>query len=537
MPRSPRQELLSIQKKLWRRNRQIIEDSVLVKESAFDSYEAAYRRSVKDYVRVSDQDEMVEAVHKSDIIYVGDYHTCNQSQRSFLRILKATIKTDANIVVGLELLHTRHQQTIDDFLAGKISEANFLKKIKLQEHWVFDLWENFKPIFDFCKYHGIKMYAIDTAPVGSDVRKRDKATALLIGDIIETHPSDRTFIFIGDLHIAPKHLPKEVKDELKKRGIKKRVLTLYQNSESIYWRLAEDGAEDFIEVVRLKGGDFCRMHTPPVVAQRSYLNWLEHEEGEIDYADAKASFLEIVDRICEFLNLKLGPMRDEVEVFTSGDLSFLKHLKTKGDFSSKEISIIKRQILESESYYIAKARVVYLANLSINHAAEEASHFIKSVCSGIEEPRAIIDAFYANILHEALGFFGSKLINNKRKCFHERDFENLLDYFESVKVRADRRLERETAIFVLEYKRLERDGRHLIKTDIFRTRLDLFISITHSLGYMLGDRLYYGLMGRFISKEEVRELFVDPWHEDGEPLAAYMKLTRQLKKVRIPKRM
>jgi Haem-binding uptake, Tiki superfamily, ChaN len=537
MPLSPRAELLAIQKRLWRWNRELIEHSILVKEPGFDAYERAYRRAVRSFARVSDQEEMLGAILDTEIISVGDYHTCNQSQRSFLRILKAVVRKDRNFMIGMELLHKRHQRTLDLYLAGRITEETFLKRIRLQEHWVFDLWENFKPIFDFCRYHGIPVFAIDAAPEGSDVRARDAAAARLMARLCARYPARRLFIFIGDLHIAPPHLPRDLARELAALGLSRRHLALYQNSEPIYWELAEEGLDDSVEVVRLQSGDFCRMHTPPVVCQRSYLNWLEHEEGEIDYADAKASFLEVVDRICEFLGIGLGHERDEVELFTCGDLSFLRRLREREDFSRREIETIKRQILASESYYIAKAKVVYLANLSINHAAEEAAHFVKSACSGEEEARSVVDAFYANILHEALGFFGSKIINQKRKCYHEKNFAELLAYFQTVRVPKERRLEYETAVLVSEYLKLERRGTPLARTEIFKSRMDLFLAVTHALGYMLGDRLYYGLLGGAIDKGRIRELFCDPWPEEGEPLEVYFGLSSRLKKVKIPKRM
>ncbi len=532
-----RAELLAIQKKLWRWNKELIEHSILVKEPGFDRYEREYERWVKRYERVSDQEEMIEAVLAADIVYVGDYHTCHQSQRSFLRLLKAVVKRDSNFLLALELVHKRHQKVLDRFLAGRMSESTFLKKIKLQEHWVFDLWGNFKPLFDFCRYHAVPIVAIDAARMGADVRTRDAASAKRIAQVAKRHPDRRIFVFIGDLHVSPKHLPCDVDRELKTAGVERRSLILAQNSEAIYWTLAEEGIDDEVEVVLLPDGNFCRMHTPPVISQRSYLNWLEHEEGEIDYDDAKSSFLELVDRICGFLDIPLGPERDEVEVFTCGDLSFLKQLKERGHFSKRELQTIKQQILASESYYIAKTKMVYLANLSINHAAEEASHFVKNLCSGEEEPREVVDAFYANALHEALGFFGSKLVNHKRKCFHERDFQNLLAYFQTVRVPKDRMLEYETAHLITEYKRLERRGQPLEQTEIFRSRMDLFLSITHALGYMLGDRLYYGMVKGRIARRRIRQLYLDPWLEEGEPVAVYLDLVRRLKGVRIPKRM
>jgi len=537
MPPSARQELLTIQKKLWKRNRALIDASILVKEPGFDRYEANYRRAVRSYQERSDQKEMVRAVLKADIIYVGDYHTCNQSQRSFLRILKAVSKKTKNFSVGLELIHKRHQDLLTKYMNGKISRETFLKRIKLKEHWIYDLWDNFKPLFDFCEYHHIPMHAIEAAPPNSSLLKRDEATAKLLAKIVQDNPEKKLFVFIGDLHIAPQHLPHFVSRELKKKKIKAKTLTLFENSEPIYWKLAEKGLDDATEVVRINEGSFCRMHTPPLVCQRSYLNWLEHEEGEIDYADARHEFLELVDRICEFLRMDLGKEREHVEIFTSGDLSFIKRLREDKRFTKKELNHIKQQILASESYYIAKAKFVYLSNLSVNHAAEEASHFIKHSLSGTEEPRDLVDAFYANILHEALGFFGSKLINHKRKCNHLSRFKALVSFLEADGVPADRELEYEMACLVVEYKRFEKKKKPLQCAEVFRAHMDLFVAVTHALGYMLGDFMYYGLMSRKISRKAVRELFEDPWREEGRPFEVYMDLIKKLKDVKIPKRM
>lgn len=537
MASSPRIELLAIQKKLFRRNKELIDLSIEVKEPGFERYEVNYERGLRDYIRVSTQEEMIEAVLGADIIYVGDYHTCNQSQRSFLRILKAVVPKNPKFVVGLELIHKKHQQIIDNFLSARFSEKTFIKKIGLKEHWVFDLWENFKPLFDFSRYHETPIYGIDAAREGATLHERDAATALVIADIVNKHPDCRVFVFIGDLHLAPQHLPGKIRKILAERGIKKKELILYENSDSIYWQLAQKGLDDKVEVVRLPGGNFCRMHTPPIVCQQSYLNWLEHEEGEIDYADAKASFLELLTRMAQFLRIRLKSNYDDVEVFTCGDLSFLKRLKESKQFTKKEIDIIKKQILSSESYYIAKTKFVYLANLSLNHAAEEASHYLKHLCAGLEEPRELVDAFYSNILHETLGFFGSKLINHKRKCYHEKDFKDLLTYFKTVRVPVDRRIEEETSNLILEYKEFERKGNPLQYDAVFGLKMDLFLSVTHALGYMLGDRLYYGMMERRITRPYIRKLFYNPWHREGEPFSVYMDLVRRLKPVKIPKRM
>lgn len=537
MPLSPREELLQIQKSLFRRNQRLINESILIKEADFNRYEAAYKRFVRAYRSIATIEEMMQACRSADIIYVGDYHTCNQSQRSFLRILKEVVKREKNFMIGMELLPQRHQKILDTFLKGKMSEATFLKKVGLKKHWVFDLWENFKPIFDFAKYYDLSIYGIDASARGATIRARDKSAAELLGGLLAAHPGKKIFVFIGDLHIAPPHLPQEVEKVLRRLGLSKKSLTLYQNSESIYWRLAAAGLEHDTEVVRIDEKSFCRVHTPPVILQRSYLNWLEHDEGEIDYADPKHSFMELADRITHFLKIDIGKEKEKVEVYTSGDLSFLAHLRKSRRFSTDEIASIKRQIIASESYYIPKLHIVYLSNLSINHAAEEASHFIKHICSGAERPRELFDAFYANILHEALGFFGSKIINHKRKCYHEKDFLKRVQYLEKTPGPHKRQLEYETALLVYQAKILERRGFAASDMEIFKKREDLFFAVTHALGYILGDKLYYALLDGLITKPELRRLYYDPWKGHGRPFQNYWNLLMKTRETRIPARM
>ncbi|MBI2975140.1 MAG: ChaN family lipoprotein [Deltaproteobacteria bacterium] len=303
---SPREELLKIQKSLWKRNNEIINNSIIVKEADFMKYERKYKSAVANYERVATHDEMLSAINEARLVYVGDYHTCNQSQRSFLRILKAVIPQNQKAVLGLELIHKRHQPLLDDFTAGNIDEKVFLKKIGLRQHWVFDLWANFKPLFDIAKSYNLPVAGIDAAGVKAGLRERDEATAERIVELLGKYPEHKLFVMIGDLHLA--HLPEIVRsmsagDELKD-------VILYQNSDAIYWKLAEQDLEHRVEVVKMSENEFCRMHTPPIVCQQSYINWLEHEEGEIDFSDSRTSFLELVDHISKFLEIDLGEERE-----------------------------------------------------------------------------------------------------------------------------------------------------------------------------------------------------------------------------------
>ncbi len=534
---SPREELLQLQKQIYRHNREIISQSVIPEDKGFSNYERRYFRAVSSFKKVVTPDQMMEEALKADIIYVGDYHTLNQSQRSFLRFLRDFVKRTRNFAIGVEVISAEHQKYLDSYMMGKVSDRSFLKRIGFREHWFFDLWENFRPIFDFARYHHIPVYGIEgTYSEGRTLEQRDQETARLIFEKFQINPLTKFIAFVGDLHTAPKHLPREVERLFRISKIPLRTVTLYQNSDAIYWKLAGKELEHQATVVQISDNEFCRMHTPPIICQQSFLNWLEHEEGMLDYADAKETFLDYLDRITQFLGIKLGREKEEVEVFTCGDLSFLKRLRESKAFSPTEIREIKRQILRSESYYIPKKKFVYLADVSVNHAAEEAAHMVRHMAAGDEFPRPMQDAFYANILHEAIGFFGSKIINHRRKCFRSPDYLKLLLYLkQSHRVNA-RDLEYSTAVLFLEHEAKSRKGEPFHTNKIGPLSTDLFLSVTHAIAYELGEKMFHALLEGKLTKEFVRGLVTDPMAEEGETVSRYFDLLKRVKGVKLPRR-
>ena len=134
-------------------------------------------------------------------------------------------------------------------------------------------------------------------------------------------------------------------------------------------------------------------------------------------------------------------------------------------------------------------------------------------------------------LEEAYAFCGSKIVNPRRKCPHEPEFEKLL--------RSGDAFSRSVARLTLAHRALELGQsslRGLRDAHRHSTGPDLFNAVTHSLGYMLGERLYYALATGKLPKREVRALFLDPLDVEGEAFLTYMDLTRRLADVRIPAR-
>lgn len=529
--RSARTELLALHRRIWQENKRRIEASSYDDTGELKRYRGAYTRACSDYEEVSTFGKMASAAARADCVYVGDYHTSKQSQKVFLKVLKRLVDAERRPIVALELFQSTHQPAIDKYLAGAMPEGAFLNAVKFHRNWPFDNWGNFKPILDLAREAGLKVIGIDARIDGADsLRKRDEHAAAVIARWREDLGLP-VAVLIGDLHIAPSHLPREVDRALAKRGLAPaKPLLVYQNSERIYWKLAEKALEKSVEVVRVDPRSFCVMNTPPIILQQTYLNWLERDEDVLDYSDARAEFLTLLRRIADFLEIDLPPDADEVEVYTCGDLSFLHRLRADRVFDEDEIREIKRQIRSAESYFIPRSKLVYLANLSTNHAAEEASHYLKILCAPEELPRERSAAFYANALHEAIGFFGSKIINDRRKTPHEREFRGLLESDEFGP------LERRVAKLVLDHKALERGKLDESPSRIWKQPVDVFIGVTHALGYMLGEKLFYAMVDGKIGKELCRELYFDPFTAPGRARTRYFELVERLENVRIPER-
>jgi len=523
-----RQEIGRLQRLLFQRQRRLIAAAVQRATPEFGAFEARYEKRVRRHQREASYDELIDELLRSDLAYVGDYHTLKQSQRSYWKLVRRLQARGRKLVLALEFVQGRHQPALDDWLRGRIGEQRFLERVEYGRHHRFDIWPHFAPIFEEARKRRLPVVGIDKLAPG--LAEREEYAARRIAEAARAHPGALVLTLTGQLHVAPPHLPAAVARELREP---RRHLTVYQNCEDIYWALQKSGHELDVEAVLVRPGEWCLINTPPVIVQESFLDWIEGGMEPLEGDHLEQRFKALARLVARFLRLDDARFRaalDQVTVYTAGDLSFIETLPSRG-FTRSEVRAIEEQILSRESYYIPRAHIAYLANLSVNHAAEEAAHFVRHVVSGAaDEPRGLVDAFYARALEEAFAFFGSKIVNPRRKCPHEPEFEKHL--------RGRDRFQREVARFVLAHKRIERGERpHQSLRALYRhADLDLFNAVTHSLGYILGERLYYALARGRIAKAEMRELFVDPLDEEGAPFLTYLDLVTRLADVRIPKR-
>ncbi len=503
---------LSLQQSLYRRQQQKIRQLVVGVSPAFRRYEGQYRRATQSFRRTVGLAEVHSQLGRADVVYVGDYHTLRAAQQGYLELLAAAVKTGRRVAIALELVEGKHQAQLDAFLAGRIKARTFLDRIGHPYRGAFDVWPHFEPIFQFARAQGLEVTAIDRRSSGSrSLQVRDAYAAKRVAELASADDRPLVLVLMGQFHVTPEHLPSQVRRAL--GAATRNHLVVYQNAEGVYWALAREGRADSTRAVEVRPGELCLVGSSPVVCQQSFLDYVEAELGDapLEERGAPAAFRHLAKVIGQLVGVEVADALEAVQVVTPGSLGAgtWEALEKRGGFTRSELKELEHHVLSRESAYVPRARLAYLATLSLNHAAEEAAHFVRHVCVGaaIDAVRPRGEAFFARCLEEALGFFGSRLVNGARRCTQVAEWSELFSHGGAE--------QRRIAAFVLALKAAEADepaaAKRLVPADD-----KLFHAVSHALGYLLGEALFRAFDSGRLQRAEVRGLFSDPFRHASE---------------------
>lgn len=537
---SCRRELIGIQSAIVDELKQEIQRSVGKGTTESQVYLEDYNREFEGYQRLSNWGELIACVRKADIVYSGDYHTMAQAQRIALRLLGEIALAHREVTLAVEVVRIANQRELDLFMQGALSEEEFLEAIDYERTWGFP-WEHYRALFEFARKHRMRVVGINSEPKKGRgaLKRRDRAAAQVIAKEHLRKPGALIYVLDGDLHVAPTHLPLAVDKMLAQFDGHLKSVIVYQNNEQVYWQLAKMGIEQETDVVLISKDRFCVMSTPPIIKFQSYFNWIDStreltspslRSWRVDLAgeeDLYSQVLRLVRMISGFLEIDVEGLED-FTVYSPADLDFLDRLKESKRLTASEVETIAAHIRTNESYFIENGNMIYIANLSINHAAEEAAHFIHTLCAGPRRPNITqVEDFYCRVMREAIGFFGSKVVNHKRPCYGLNDFKYLRRRHPA---KSPERVAEMISIgkFVRKHKQWERTYVSKgtpwnLEGPMYRLPLGIHIGVTHSLGYMLGNRLFEGLMKGVIEKRAVRALFHTNFSDLSQSLGVYLQ--------------
>ena len=521
------------------------------------SYIREFEREFSAYTEVASYDDLVVEGYRADLVYVGDYHALPMAQRFAARLLGDLARRSTQVVLAMEMVFGRQQRILDDWLARRIDDEEFLERLRYRQDWGYP-WEGFRDVLETARSHGVPVIGIDSDPRTGlrRIRRRDAYAARRIAECFLGRPRAKVVVFIGESHLARRHLPARVRAELARLGYEKREMTVVQNVDALWWQRLEAG-HDHAEVVRLERGRYAVFNAAPLVKYEAYRQTLElwRGEGGADDVDLTPTVYGMVDAILGYLRVdrdrlvigrrhRAGVRLADVypEVYGPGSLAVVRRLMRRQGLDESEVEAILAHVARAGSCYVPRVNAILIGTFDMTHGGEEAAHFVNAALRGeLYEswngaPRPAVDRFYGAVLEEALGYFGSKLIDPSRNHFFETDlYRHHRDDAATVEARTGMSHSEFRAIieFILTHKRFERTWRDAATVpEELRAGVasegERFRVLTHELGYFLGQQLYDGSRRGLVPLAALLGLFRRSFRRPGSAVSAYLDWAERL---------
>lgn len=488
-------------------------------------YRQTYNREFAKKWTPSTKEDLWEQIKHSQILIIGDFHALHQSQKAQLRILRGLPK-ERKVVLAVEFFEAADQEKINAYLGGKLSEKEFLKAIQWQSKWGFP-WEHYRPLMRWAQKHKISVFGINKSYKkrnATTLKSRDVFAGKKIAELVKSYPEHLVFTIYGDLHLAKSHIPQQIEAQLG-RPIAKKILRIFQNSEQIFFQLLSKEIESNTDLVRIGQNVFCLMSVPPWVKWQNYLMYLEQaydlvldeddeddEEYSLDYTDHVSRYVKIISE-----EMKIETSLADLSVYTAQDSAFW--VQAHEHYNAKELKWIEAMIGERMSFYLPEIRAAYLARATVNHAASLAMRYIHAQACKVEKlPTDPGKDFLYLIWSEAVAYFGSKIINHKRKT------DTIADIKVSLSSRGPSDLGKEALQLALSQKMHEL----MVITGVPQHRLQAkprkslsYVVAANLLGGMLGERLYGGYRKKLISAATIQSFLRRNIDKESFKLAYY----------------
>ena len=398
-------------------------------------YLREFNKSFRTYESVLTGEEVQTALRLADVVLIGDYHALPASQRAAASLLEhRALAGDRPVILGVETVFARDQHILDEWWRREIDEAELRQRIRFDLDWGYE-WAPFYDLLVSARDNAEALYGLDCLP-REDLRKigaRDRHAALKIAEIRQRHPNAVVCVLFGESHMAPGHLPREIRKE----NPETKVVTVLQNVDSLYWRAAGERA-DKVEAVRVTEDVLCVFNATPLEKYESYRLFLDQWSRCDESPDYAPTIYNLIDSLVNFLEINRYSSHNGTqpkflvdmlpEVYGGSSAATLGRLLLRKGVSEDDLKQMLARVEECGSTYLPQVNAFYVREFQMMHAAEGATRFLHQACQGLphrwnghsaqeselsSEQRAA-DRFYACLIEHAIAYFGSRVLYPSR---------------------------------------------------------------------------------------------------------------------------
>ncbi len=389
-------------------------------------YLREFNQAFRSYDSLLDSDQMRNALHSADVVLVGDYHALPAAQRYAASLIEQrALLGDRPVILGVETIFARDQHILDEWWRREIDESELRQRIRFDLDWGYD-WAPFHELLVAARDHADAVYGLDCMPRG-DFRRasiHDRHAADMIAQISERHPNAVIMILFGESHLAPGHLPRV----LRQRCPQKRLLTVLQNVDSLYWRAAGESCQQ-VQAVRVSEDVICSFNSTPLEKYESYRLCLERwTETRPESPDFSAAVYNLIDGLARFLNIDCYSQKNGAQLKFLVDLlpevychpadRVLRELYPGRDGQAVGDDLL--QCLERHGcVYLAQRNILFIREFNLPFVSQEVARFLHHACRGFPESKSgpercgagSTDALHTEILESALVCFAARLLS------------------------------------------------------------------------------------------------------------------------------
>jgi Haem-binding uptake, Tiki superfamily, ChaN len=473
-------------------------------------YLREFNQAFRNYDTLLDSAELQTTLHCADVVLIGDYHALPAAQRHAASMIEQrALAGDRSVVLGVETIYARDQHILDEWWRREIDENELRQRIRFDLDWGYD-WAPFYNLLVTARDHGDAIYGLDCMP-REDLRKigaRDRHAAAKIAEIRLRHPEAAIFVLFGESHLAPGHLPRELRQFMPGANI----LTVLQNIDALYWRAAGEPAHK-VEAVRVNDEVLCVFNATPLEKYESYRLCLDQWSRCDDGPDFAPTIYNLIDSLVRFLEINRYSPHNSTqpkflvdmlpEVYGGASGAMLRRLLSRKGIAEAEREAMLASVEERGSVYLPKVNAFYVREFQMIHAAEDATRFLHQACQGLPqrlnvhsddgsaasgngdgERKSPIDDFYARVLENAVAYFGSRILYPSRPAPQEA-----LPLSRSV---------------------CEKAAQAAIRAD--KNKVE---SAARELGYRIGSQIYDAYLAGKVAPSGLRRLFLAHLNEPG----------------------
>jgi len=105
-------------------------------------------------------EQVIDRLVDANVVYLAETHERPEDHQAQLEIVRS-LASRRPLIIGMEMFQRPFQWVLDDYLTGRITEAELVRRTQYQKRWGYT-WEFYAPILRFAQSQQIPVLALNT---------------------------------------------------------------------------------------------------------------------------------------------------------------------------------------------------------------------------------------------------------------------------------------------------------------------------------------------------------------------------------------